>query len=241
MARRFHVSGGTPRARVLVALAALCVIGLVSPEDVAARQYSAAAFSGRVVDADTGAPLGGVIVLAQWILEGGSMTRAPVGSLNMLETVTDEHGRYAFPAWGPRQAPVQPAWMLPAFLSYRDPQLYFLKTGYAHLHLNNAPTPRIGPEDWETELRVSRWEGKDIALRKLGDVKSRARDLDMLVGLEPPFGIRMRGCHWLEMPLTVQYIFSERSELRRQGGDPAGGDVVDQKGCMRPQWLKEDS
>ena len=63
--------------------------------------YQAEPIEGWVVDAETGKPLEGVNIAASWELMSGGMAVIPVGSIMLMETVTDVKGRYAFPAWGP--------------------------------------------------------------------------------------------------------------------------------------------
>ena len=62
--------------------------------------YSAKEINGAVVDGETGKPLEGVVVVAQWIYwcpGGGHYMR-----IKVIEAVTDKDGRYHIPAWGPR-------------------------------------------------------------------------------------------------------------------------------------------
>src|SRR5258708_40037237 len=66
--------------------------------------YNAEATEGWVADAETGKPIEGVIVVAHWRITGGLEGGTPINELKILETVTDESGRYSFPAWGPKLA-----------------------------------------------------------------------------------------------------------------------------------------
>ena len=55
-------------------------------------------FSGRVVDAETGAPLPGVHVLVTWAHKGFTLTGDGARSnFDARETVTDANGRFSFP------------------------------------------------------------------------------------------------------------------------------------------------
>jgi len=117
--------------------------------------YIADDIEGWVVDAETGKPLEGVIIVAHWQLEGGFEGGVPVGELKILETVTDENGRYYFPAWGPRLA-------LTGRLESESPELLLFKPGYESLGLSdefyrggNAPR--------------SDWDGKTIRLNRFED------------------------------------------------------------------------
>ena len=52
------------------------------------RQYSADAIAARVVDADSGAPVDGVNVVAGWEVKGGMEGGNIVGWVKVMETVT---------------------------------------------------------------------------------------------------------------------------------------------------------
>lgn len=113
--------------------------------------YSAAAIRGWVVDAETRAPLGGVHVVAQWILQTGMLHGRTVERLHILETVTDASGEYRLPGWGPKARPPL------SRLETSDPLLTFFRPGY-------RPLDRSNSDPHDRPLRTSRWDGKTIAL-----------------------------------------------------------------------------
>ena len=53
----------------------------------------------RVVDAETGQPVEGVMVVANCPMRGGHGT--PAGQAMVMEAVTDKDGVFHFPWWGP--------------------------------------------------------------------------------------------------------------------------------------------
>ena len=57
--------------------------------------------SGRVVNADTGLPIEGAVILATWTVRPFMTEGAPLRNLVYLEAVTDSDGRYQIPGWGP--------------------------------------------------------------------------------------------------------------------------------------------
>ena len=78
--------------------------------------YSALPIAGKVVDADTGEPLEGAIVIAVWQLERGFGLEGTIPSsfMNVSEVVTDEDGNYFIEGWGPLRRPEGPlsrVWM----------------------------------------------------------------------------------------------------------------------------------
>jgi hypothetical protein len=115
--------------------------------------YSAKSIQGRVVDAATGQPVAGVIVVAQWILTMPGTGAGP--RLQVLEIVTDTTGAYQFPAWGPKVNPRYPLSRLVA----SDPLIDFFLPGY---------TPRSVVNNFSStaSLRASEWDGKTITLER---------------------------------------------------------------------------
>jgi len=115
--------------------------------------YSADPITATVVDADTGAPIEGVNVVAAWELRGGVNYGGAVGYVNVLETVTDRNGRFSFPAWGPRIASG-------GKIRLSAPLLLLFKQGYKYgVFANNG---RSG-EDAPTDLR-SDWNNRSLPL-----------------------------------------------------------------------------
>jgi hypothetical protein len=68
-----------------------------------APEYSSPAWSGRVVDLETGAPIEGAVVVVRWPVETFRADLA--GWLVMDEAVTDRDGIFHFKAWGPLRTP----------------------------------------------------------------------------------------------------------------------------------------
>lgn len=123
--------------------------------------YSAQPIRGTVVDATTGQPLEGVIIVAQWILYETSVGgQNPRKRLQVLETVTAPDGSYVFPGWGPEpnlwNLDLAKAYMC-CFLTNRDPALDYFKPGYRPLGLQNRP-------ERNTSVRTSDWDGKTIEI-----------------------------------------------------------------------------
>ncbi|HXC61029.1 MAG TPA: carboxypeptidase-like regulatory domain-containing protein, partial [Nitrospiria bacterium] len=113
---------------------------------------------GRVVNKETGEPVEGAVVVAQWIL-----ATPPEGKENdywiVIETVTDAEGKYSIPGWGPEGRP-RSRW-----LDKYDPALEVFKPGYWPEGLANRPEGvlgAIGINPRGTRVRESYWNGKDI-------------------------------------------------------------------------------
>lgn len=90
--------------------------------------YSAKETRARIVDEETGQPIEGAVVVAQWIL-ASIPERGP--TLHIAEAVTDKNGEFVIPAWGPK--PRRPL----TVLKYLSPELIIFKHGYQPLWLHN--------------------------------------------------------------------------------------------------------
>lgn len=136
--------------------------------------YSGAEINGRIVDAETGEPLEGAAIVAHWkiyhqtLLNALAHGSATNGVLNVEEAISDRHGRYTIPAWGPIPRPS--GWQIDGRY---DPVLLVFKPGYETENRDN--------QKWDSEvmenppfnsssasLRRSVRDGQDIGLYKLG-------------------------------------------------------------------------
>jgi hypothetical protein len=94
---------------IYVALPAVLIVALIWV--MAFRlpnSYSAAPIAGRVVDAQSGRPISGAVVMALWELRKDFGIEGPIlaGTLHVTEVLTDEDGRYQIEAWGSLRRPV---------------------------------------------------------------------------------------------------------------------------------------
>ena len=133
-------------------------VGIPDPASAGlfSKGYSAEPIEAWVIDAETKQPLEGVIVTANWQLEEGTFGgNVPVGQLMVMEAVTDNNGRFYFPAWGP----IKPK---KGHLVIRDPQLLIFKSGYKHVGLENEFSQNYN----KGAMRRSDWNGKRIEMKK---------------------------------------------------------------------------
>jgi hypothetical protein len=141
--------------RFLIAIGVVGVIGLsfVGGSPI----YLAKGVHGRVVDAETGRPLAGVVVVARWPKYGGLLHPTTLGYFALQEAVSDADGRYAIPGWGPR--------LRGRGTPERDrPRLWFFKAGYVNFTPNNV----FRGSPWDVVLR-SDWDGKTVELQRRRD------------------------------------------------------------------------
>ena len=171
--------------------------------------YSAEAIEAWVVDEETGQPLEGMIVVANWELMGGLHPGA-VGSLMVMETVTDTNGRFSFPGWGPKARPSG------KYLDNHDPVLKLFKSGYAYGAFLNQLREKVNTDS----LRRSRWNGKTIKLKKFaGSLEEYAQHLRFLDD-DLDFILRHGDCTWQQFPRMLVALHLEKLRFKEKGIQP---------------------
>jgi hypothetical protein len=132
-----------------------CVVTLPA---CAGLMYSAEPMEARVVDAESNKPIEGVIVVAHWELERGTVGGSvPAGQLMVMETITDSQGKFSFPGFGPKPA-------VTSHLVHKDPELILFKSGYRYLVLTNEYSGDIKLRT--RTVRRSDWNGKTVEMKK---------------------------------------------------------------------------
>lgn len=193
--------------------------------------YSAQPIHGTVVDATTGKPLEGVIIVAQWVLYWTSVGgQNPHKRLQVLETVTAPDGTYALPAWGPKPNPLAidlAHGYFCCFLTDRDPTLSFFKAGYRPLSLDNTR-----PIDIKPPVRTSDWDGRTIELEPFrGSPKEWA---DALAFFQAD--LAWRNLDWRLYPRMALAIEGERVHLPGRTGWKLGS--LEDLGTTREEILR---
>ncbi len=179
-----------------VARAALaCAFALAATACGGERTYTAEPIAARIVDADTGAPVEGVNVVAAWQAKGGLEGGNIMGYVMVMEDVTNAKGEFSFPGWGPKK------WRNGAI---RDgaPLLILLKPGY---EVSFVWEHKYGVEFAPSHLSAS-MNGKAISLKR------HEGSLDLydqyLSGLRTFVSTLLRkgACEWKSMPRALATI-----------------------------------
>lgn len=170
--------------------------------------YSTKEIRGNVVDAETGAPLPGVVIVAQWLLDSKYVGENNA-LLKVMETVTDKEGKYVFPAWGPIVLPP-----LADFRAGDDPLVLYFKLGYERASESNEYVSRIAYR--ATPLGGFRANGKTIRLKRCGECNDAQywSRLDTFSGLLPGPII---GASWKEYPKMTWAIEQENRRYMASG------------------------
>ena len=182
--------------------------------------YSAVETRARIIDEQTGQPVEGAVVVAQWILRG---YWASEYTLHIAEAVTDQNGEFVIPAWGPK-----PRWPDTA-LKHFSPQLLIFKHGYKPLWLHNeaiADVAKYVPNyktmktkhliantNWLKgapfdSVQRSMWKGLNIEIERFSGTSDRW--LDLLID----FLRFIREENDKELPGLFQSLAAERSYFK---------------------------
>ena len=211
-------------------------------------EHGAESIAARVVDAKTGQPLEGVIVVAHWQLErkvwagighSGRDSRGPL-QLKIMETVTDANGRFFFPAWGPLPTPPN------SYLEGFDPRIIMFKQGYEYdVSANLGFPPPIDPNVSST--RTSWINGTTIKLKKFeGDLKEYGELLSGLA-VDLSFATNPRNsnsaCDWKRIPQMLGTLINIQKTFRAKliySGLPNLDSIPRQDECgSAREFLKE--
>lgn len=113
-------------------------------------------YRGRIVDADTGAPIENVVVLGTWSRVYPNAAGASHKFYDARETVTDKNGEFSISGMG-----------LKLFSNIEDMNVLIFKSGYEHL----GTMPWVTLQKDSTMLQKVKWEDSKaiILLRKLSD------------------------------------------------------------------------
>ena len=168
--------------------------------------YKSEPFDARVVDADTGRPIEGALVLAWWPLYKPSFDAPRTGSvLEALETVTDKDGQFhinGFTKINPRFES----------LNRKDPGVIVYKRGYLPKTVQSEYTveeyKKLGATRKSTlagkTLRLTRWDGNN---KQMGlYLSSINEDLRQIA----------KSCLWTAVPRFIGALDAEAKRIRRE-------------------------
>ena len=148
------------------------IIGLFSSVAEAGRvcesappEYSAEKIVGTIVDAETGKPIKGAVVVASWVLTGYGQTLAGIERFKIMETVTDKKGHYGIEGWGPAKRKIDRCfWNEDPLLSIFKPGYYPKTLANSHSDDRNDFSPEKSVNPLSAKTRKSRFNGKEIKL-----------------------------------------------------------------------------
>ena len=153
----------------------LLILTIAATMEACADPYfTAAPIEAWVVDAETGQAIEGAVVTANWQLVGFGFDTGgrKLGQLEVMETVTDQNGRFYFPGFTKVNISGNQ-------LREEDPQILIFKSGYRYMRITNQYP--IGKEGEQGAHRKSPIVGQRLKMVKADqDVKKYAFNLDFL-------------------------------------------------------------
>lgn len=213
-ARDMKRSVGVGRALISV----LLLTAVIFTGACAAVPLGSGAIDSQIVDADTGVPVAGVVVVGYWELSKGSLTGdgLPCGSANVEEAVSGDDGRFRLPGWGPRYGHCM------GDMHDGSPQMLLFKSGYGYATYRNGYG--TGVVSWTS----STWDGQQMKMKAFDhpDVSmfSKGSYLDGFGQLNQDlmwFVVNMpTECNWKKIPNMLRAIAAERSRLSSMPSRP---------------------
>jgi hypothetical protein len=195
-----------------------CIVALAATACGGERTYTAEPIAARIVDADTGAPVMGVNVVAAWQAKGGLEGGNIMGYVTVMEDVTNANGEFSFPGWGPK------TWKNGAI---RDgaPLLILLKPGYEVRLLWEG---KYGVEFAPSHLSSS-WHGKAISVRRFAATEEEYAQTNVGLWTFLDTLVRQRGCSWKGIPRFLKAVDLQRRAILAAGrtSDFPGLDALD--------------
>jgi hypothetical protein len=221
------------RLRIVALLTAALALYIVI-----SKLNMAPATEGWVVDADSGEPVEGVVVVAYWGMEKAwAWSVAPAGAIAVFEEVTDKDGYYRIPGWGPRLAKY-------SVRESADPLIILFKNGYEPKFLSNMTAGGSGYNSSGALYRPSMWDGKTVELKRFGgDLPKQANALGVL-GRSLESYVVEYNCGWKKIPRMLLAL-KEQRELMTANKQLAsfvyaGNIRTDEKLCGSPDsFFKE--
>ena len=131
-------------------------------------------YEGRVIDADTGKPIEGVVVLGTWSRETPTVAGAVSHYYDAMETVTDKNGEFKIKGLG-----------LLVFSNVLPMDVMIFKAGYEYL---DSSWESLKRSKYLIEKKKIKWEGDKaiIPLRKLAR-EERRKNVPPLPPGEAPY------------------------------------------------------
>lgn len=172
------------------------LFGWSSPEIVA-----------RVATPD-GTPVAGAIVVASWDIEG-PWNGASLGQLAIAEVVTDQHGTFRIPAWGPRSIPK-------GHIRIDEPTVRIFKPGFVPLIIFNNEGVPMKAADYTIAFRLQN-QTIELTPFKGSLIEFESKMVHLQDSLDRIFWGQSVGCYWKDLPRLLLALQDSKIELAESG------------------------
>lgn len=222
------------RFSLCIVLAVAMLFVFQSCSLVSASTLSADPIDSQVVDADTGKPIHGVIVVAYWELHQGSLggDALPCAAANVEEAVTDKDGKFHVPGWGPIKGHC-------GYMRGGDPLMFIFKPGY---YYNQNPNTPYGTDI--VTVTHNGWKGRQMKLKKFPDVSYSDMSPTAYIWNVSQFNIALSfitdfptQCNWRRVPNTLRTLELEGEKFRKALGYPVG--VITGQLITNDKWFEK--
>ena len=224
----FSIRGFASLALLALTTTGCAVMGL--------SRLSADPIDARVVDADSGEPIEGVVAVAYWQLSQGSLAgdSLPCGAANVEEAVSDKDGYFHLSGWGPIKNPCS------GVMEEYEPMIYLYKSGYHH---GQIATNGVTNHGAVSSTKGGWWRDHPIALKKFAEINYYAwtpgsyfGDFNDLNTDIETFVVHMPDqCNWKKIPNMLRQLEIERQKFRLHG---SGVDGVTNQLMGLDQWFR---
>ena len=203
----------------------------------ACATYEQLPIAGQVIDAESGEPIAGAVVVGDWALEGGWYESVRVGTFERQEVVTNDNGEFVLPGWKPRS---RPSGINAPYIPDHEPRIVAYRYGY-------LPVREFNNNGWkDKDSGILEWSGKEkISLTKLPEDYRARYELfsdkgGLAGGLLPPL---FRNCTWkTNNLLLLEYDKQEYEFEIRVLEDIEGAPVIPwfSRALHRNQYVNKD-
>lgn len=168
-------------------------------------------FEARVVDADTGEPIEGAFVIANWALfDAWSLHTATLREMvEVKETMTDKNGRFSFAGFTKANPKLHA-------MDRQDPQVIIFKPGYEYSKwINHCRTDSSSCPFARHTASVA---GKVVKLKKLDDeARKDDKAYTRYFGLKTDIGEVLNSCGGKKIPNFIVAAAAERKRTEIEG------------------------
>lgn len=177
--------------------------------------YESKPIEGWVIDADTGAPIEGAVVLANWEMWlHGPKAVGDVYDPKIMEAVTDSSGHFVIAGWGPEP-------VCCGYMTEEDPLIHIFKPGYAGFAISDGHSAVVD----DPRVRNPYWNGQKFQLKSYkgnykGDEGQNDFDTFDRFIFVANFGFltqRQAPCGWTKVPNFMQAV-SQQLDIFKQHG-----------------------
>lgn len=220
-------------------LVALLVVALLGHGCAGFGAYNFAPIEARVVDEETGQPIEGAIVVANWQLEEASIhLTIQRESLEIQETVTNRDGQFKLPGFTKVNT-------TPYFLKSRAPQIIIFKPNY-RIYYYSAMYPMGGKATEMNDYPKPAISGAPVKLKSLANEREKYLDQfrRLRMSLDSAFAsssVTGKACDWTKIPELLVAMEGEKYKLSYldQVSQPRIADLLGRDCPSVPAALKE--